>query len=104
MTRATTAAGPCVGFAAAALPCSLLLAALATGPADSAGCNFETQGEGRVVEVIDARSFRLDDGREVRLAGIEPVDTDRARRGAALSAIIAGHEVNMSGEDDTPDR
>jgi endonuclease YncB( thermonuclease family) len=104
MTRATGAAGYCVGFAAAALPCILLLAALGAGPADAAGCNFEAQGEGRVAEVIDARSFRLDDGREVRLAGIEPVVTDRARRSAALSAIIAGHEVKMSGEDDTPDR
>ena len=37
-----------------------------------ADCAFEPQGEGRVAAVIDGRSFRLDDGREVRLAGIEP--------------------------------
>ena len=51
---------------------------------------FEPQGEGRVTAVIDARSFRLDDGREVRLAGIEPVTTrNRAKRPrAALSAIL----------------
>src|SRR5450631_3587060 len=82
----------------------MLLTAVAAGPADASGCWFEPQGEGRVAAVIDARSFRLDDGREVRLAGIEPVVTDNARRSAALSAIIAGHEVKMSGEDDTPDR
>ncbi|MGB9118216.1 MAG: thermonuclease family protein, partial [Bradyrhizobium sp.] len=55
-------------FAAVALLCSLMLAA---GPAIAAGCAFEPQGEGRVATVIDARSFRLRDGREVRLAGIE---------------------------------
>jgi endonuclease YncB( thermonuclease family) len=92
-------------LAAAILPCSLLLGgALAVGPADAAGCNFEAQGEGRVTEVIDARSFRLQDGREVRLAGIEPVVTDKTSRAAALSAIIAGQDVKLSGEDDTPDR
>jgi len=77
--------------------------AAAIGPAIAAGCTFEPQGEGRVAAVIDARSFRLEDGREVRLAGIEPVEqaTDRV---AALSAIIAGREVTLRGPDDTPDR
>jgi endonuclease YncB( thermonuclease family) len=84
------------GFVAAAL-----LAAVAVHPANAAGCAFELQGEGRVAAVIDARSFRLEDGREVLLAGIEPVATDRT---AALSAIIAGHDVTLHGEDDMPDR
>ncbi len=50
--------------------------------------------------------FRLQDGRDIRLAGIEPVATDdtRANRTAALSAIIAGHDVTLRGEDDSPDR
>ena len=65
---------------------------------------FETQGEGRVAAVIDARSFRLDDGREIRLAGIEPADTDKAKGAAALAAVIGGHDVTLHGEDDTPDR
>ena len=39
-----------------------------TGPAVAAGRSFEAQGEGRVAAVIDARTFRLEDGREVRLA------------------------------------
>jgi hypothetical protein len=68
------------------------------GPANSAGCAFEPQGEGRVVEIVDARTFRLADGREVVLAGIEPVVTEKARRTSALSAILAGRD------DDTPDR
>jgi endonuclease YncB( thermonuclease family) len=72
------------------------------GPAIAAACAFEPQGEGRVAVVIDGRSFRLEDGSEVRLAGIEP--PDRTKSAAALSAIIAGRNVTLRGEDDTPDR
>ena len=52
------------GFVAA-LPCGLMLVAAAAGPAVAAGCAFEPQGEGRVTAVIDSRTFRLEDGREV---------------------------------------
>jgi endonuclease YncB( thermonuclease family) len=76
----------------------------AAAPALAAGCAFEPQGEGRVAAVLDARSFRLDDGREIRLAGIEPVPTEKADRASALAALIAGREVKISGQDDTPDR
>jgi endonuclease YncB( thermonuclease family) len=99
-----TKARPLSEFVAAISLCSLVLLAATLGPADAAGCSFEPQGEGRVAAVIDARSFRLDDGREVRLAGIEPVASDSANRTSALSAIIAGKQVSLSGEDDTPDR
>jgi endonuclease YncB( thermonuclease family) len=85
---------------AAWLACSLMPAGAC--PAIAAGCAFEPQGEGRVAAVIDARSFRLEDGREVRLAGIEPVAEKRTA--SALSAIIGGREVTLRGEDDTPDR
>ncbi|XIA65955.1 thermonuclease family protein [Bradyrhizobium sp. TZ2] len=74
------------------------------GQATAAGCAFEPQGEGRVAAVIDGRSFRLDDGREIRLAGIERAGTDRARGRAALSAIVGGRHVTLLGEDDAPDR
>jgi endonuclease YncB( thermonuclease family) len=104
MTSATTTTGRCGEFAATALPLSLLLAALAAHPAHSAGCAFEPQGEGRVAAVIDARSFRLEDGREVLLAGIEPVVTGAANRTAALAAIVIGRDVTLRGADDTPDR
>src|SRR5450432_3788976 len=76
----------------------------AAAPELAAGCAFEPQGEGRVAAVLDARSFRLDDGREIRLAGIEPVLTEKADRASALAALIAGREVKVSGQDDTPDR
>src|SRR5580700_4029667 len=79
----------------AALPLGLLLAA--APPAIAAGCAFEPQGEGRVVEIIDARSVRLEDGREVRLAGIEPVAAEQAGHTSALSAILKGHDVTLRG-------
>jgi endonuclease YncB( thermonuclease family) len=81
-----------------------LMLMAATGAARAEGCAFEPQGEGRVAAVIDARTFRLQDGREVRLAGIEPVANEKTNRSSALAAILAGHEVTLRGEDDTPDR
>lgn len=83
-----------------ALTCLLATAV----PADAAGCAFEPQGEGRVAAVIDARTFRLTDGREIRLAGIEPVVSGKTSRTAALAAITTGREVTLSGDSDSPDR
>ena len=64
----------------AALPaCAVSFLVLAcAGPASAADCALEPQGEGRVAAVIDGRSLRLDDGREIRLAGIEQAGTDKA--------------------------
>jgi endonuclease YncB( thermonuclease family) len=70
----------------------------------AAPCSFQPQGEGRVAAITDARSFRLADGREIKLAGIEPVSSDAARRTAALASLIAGRDVTLRGDDDTPDR
>ena len=69
--------------------------------AHAAACAFETQDDGHVIEVIDGRSFRLSDGREIRLAGIEliaPKDT------GALAALVKDKDVSLHGPDDTPDR
>ncbi len=87
---------------AAALP----VLALAATPSHAATCAFEPQGEGHVTEITSGNSFRLSDGREIRLAGIEPYSSDmtRAGRAAALSAIIADKDVTLRGEDDAPDR
>ena len=103
ISSATTSELQCRHRAAISL-CAILLMTTAIAPADAAGCAFEPQGEGRVVEILDARSFRLADGREVRLAGIEPVVTEKANRTSALSGIVAGRDVTLRGEDDTPDR
>jgi endonuclease YncB( thermonuclease family) len=94
-------AARCAEFFARVLPFSLMLF-VAANHAEAAGCSFELQGEGRVAAVIDARTFRLEDGREVRLAGIEPVD--KIKSTAALSALVAGRDVVLRGGDDTPDR
>jgi len=94
-------ASRCGGHIAASIAI-LLLSSGAHAHAD--GCSFESLGEGRVTAVIDARTFRLDDGREVRLAGIVPAVADGARATAALSAIISGRDVTLHGEDDAPDR
>src|SRR4029077_5341148 len=97
--RATVALGAIVLFAAAA------------GPTYSADGSFEPQGEGRVAAIVDPRSFRLQDGREVRLAGIEPVAPDKPLSGKtlangtpALAAILTNRDVKLRGQDDTPDR
>jgi hypothetical protein len=87
---------------------ALVAATLALGrhPALAEACLFEPQGEGPVAEIIDGRSFRLADGREIRLAGIESADdeTTKASRAATLSALIARRGVSLLAPDDTPDR
>ena len=88
--------------AAMALGATVLLAGAASG-ASASPCAFEPQGEGRISGIIDARSFRLQDGREVRLAGIEPVLREGAS-GQALAKILDSRDVALRGEDDTPDR
>jgi endonuclease YncB( thermonuclease family) len=94
------------GARGAAITLAGLLLLTAVDPAIAAGCAFAPQGEGRVTEIIDARSFRLADGRDVILAGIEPATSNdsKTNQSAALSAIIAGHDVTLAGNDDMPDR
>jgi endonuclease YncB( thermonuclease family) len=95
---------PCMRPATLVLGGLLLVAA--AEPAIAAGCSFAPQGDGRVTEIVDARSFRLEDGRDVSLIGIEPGSTadTKTNRTAALAAIIGGHTVTLRGDDDTPDR
>jgi endonuclease YncB( thermonuclease family) len=83
----------------------MVLAAIASAASDPAlaasACGFEPQGEGRAIVIIDARTFRMDDGREVRLAGIETATADG---GAALRILVDGRNVALHGESDAPDR
>jgi hypothetical protein len=78
----------------------------AVDPAIAAGCAFRAAGRGP--RHRDHRCAQLSPaGRPRRQpAGIEPVVTGRqqANRTAALSAIVAGHDVTLRGDDDTPDR
>jgi endonuclease YncB( thermonuclease family) len=72
----------------------------ASNRAFAAPCQFESQGEARVAAIVDGRSVRLDDGREVRLAGIEPMATAKQ----ALTSLLVGRDVILRSADDTPDR
>lgn len=83
---------------------ALTLGFALTDSVAAAPCMFEPQGEGRVAAVTDARGFRLTDGREIKLIGIEPVASDALNRTTALSTLIAGRDVTLRGADDSPDR
>ena len=74
----------------------------ATSAAHAGACAFESQGEGHVAEVIDGRSFRLGDGREIRLAGIELIAA--GDKGSVLTALVKDKDVSLRGPDDAPDR
>jgi nuclease-like protein len=74
------------------------------------GCAFADLGEGHVAEIIDGRSFRLSDGREIRLARIELATPDAKTakndiaNDSALERLIKDQDVILQGEDDAPDR
>lgn len=78
----------------------------ASTAAHAEGCAFASLGEGHVNEIIDGRSFRLSDGREIRLAGIELVASDPkpAKSDDVLSRILRDQDVILQGENDAPDR
>src|ERR1700758_4804217 len=70
--------------------------------AHAEGCAFAEFGEGHGAEIIDARSRRLTDGREIRLAGIEVSASDAvtANRDSALARIAGDQDVILEGDDD----
>jgi len=78
----------------------VVLLLVAADAASATPCQFEAQGEGRVTAIVDARSVRLDDGREVRLTGIEATATTRQE----LTSLLVGRDVTLRSTDDTPDR
>src|ERR1700722_12697914 len=67
---------------ASILLCGLALVVTA-GPAIAAGCACGARGEVRAPAGIDARPFRLRDGRYARFAGIEPVYSEKPEGEAA---------------------
>lgn len=82
----------------------MLMVSACCSDAVAAACRLSVQSEGRVEAIIDTRTFRLDDGREVRLAGIETDISARPDTTAILSSLIAGQHVTLHGDDDRPDR
>lgn len=63
-------------------------------------CMAEVVGEGRVATVTDARTLRLQDGREVRLAGVEDAVSGLGAKPAqrtALEQLVGGRDVVLRG-------
>jgi len=76
---------------------ALALAAGLAGPAwadDKPSCALRNLGLATVRTVVDGHTVVLADGREVRLAGIEVPDDDRAK--AALDAAVSGRNVILA--------
>jgi len=83
--------------------CCAALLMVSSGGNLYAACTDTLQGEGCISAILDARTFRLDDGREVRLIGIE-LPEETARASSALTSLIDGREITLHGPDDRPDR
>jgi endonuclease YncB( thermonuclease family) len=69
-------------------------------------CMAERIDEGRVGAIIDARTLRLQDGREVRLAGVEDTVSGLAAKPvqrSALENLAGGRDVILRGSQN-PDR
>jgi endonuclease YncB( thermonuclease family) len=91
----------------------ILLAVPLCNPAWAA-CNFDVLKQGRVAAVIDEQTFRLEDGQEVRLAGIVPLGAlRRVEQNAAspsrpdttaLAKLLLDHDVTLRGPTAKPDR
>jgi len=65
----------------------LLIGACASAPTKA--CAFADMGERHVAETVDGRSFRLTDGRKIRLAEIEPAASDACRDKATARSRIS---------------
>jgi hypothetical protein len=82
----------------------LTLLIAGAGDALATGCQLAAQGTGRIETIIDPVTIRLEDGREVRLAGLARLDIRRDQDAAALARLVLGREVTLHGDSDTPDR
>jgi endonuclease YncB( thermonuclease family) len=95
------------------LALAIVLVASLCNPA-LAACTFDVLKQGRVATIIDARTFRLQDGQEVRLAGIEPLGALRQSEQStasssppdttALEKLLLDREVTLRGPSAKPDR
>lgn len=74
------------------------------GAAAQAACDSPLQGEGQVSAILDARTLRLDDGREVRLSGIEVPKSAEIAGTAWLREHALRQKITLRGIDDAPDR
>ena len=93
-------------IAAATAACLLFAHGAAAGPADP--CRFEPLGTASVAAIIDGRSIRLADGRDIKLAGIDVPNesgTSAARAArAALENLLLGKDISLAGPSKDTDR
>ncbi len=85
---------------------AILIAALGGLPARAA-CTFEILKQGHVAAIIDARTFKLEDGQEIRLAGVEFSGSTAPavrRDGALLEQLLLNRDVTLRGPSAKPDR
>jgi endonuclease YncB( thermonuclease family) len=82
---------------AALAACTTGARAESSGTAAAGGCKLATMGTAVVNSVVDGRTITLDDGRTVRLAGIEVEPTqapgETARR--ALADLVLGRTIEL---------
>ena len=94
------------GHALAAMLWPMAGAFAQTLPTAATLCRMESIGIGKVHSAVDGRSFLLDDGREIRLPGIDVPPAPRAGESgaaaeagiaarAALHAMLAGAQVEL---------
>jgi endonuclease YncB( thermonuclease family) len=90
-----------------------VLAVVEPALAQASACGPKLIGTGEVTAVLDGRSFRLDDGRDVRLAGIDvPLIAPAERQSSeaaiaartALTTLIQGRTVQLKAASSTADR
>jgi endonuclease YncB( thermonuclease family) len=91
---------------ASAIACPMVQASSQPRPSITDACRLQSTGSGKVDIIVDGRSFTLEDGRHVRLPGIEvpllprPGEQDMRAAAAlaareALAVILAGQEVEL---------
>jgi endonuclease YncB( thermonuclease family) len=72
--------------------------------AAQAACDSPVLGTGHIAAILDARTLRLGDGREVRLSGIEIPKSAEAASIVWLHDHALKQTVTLRGNDDAPDR
>jgi endonuclease YncB( thermonuclease family) len=88
---------------------------LSSAPLPISACRFAIVGAGKVANILDGRTFMLDNGREVRMAAVEapsppePAETEAlapaaAAAKAALAALLAGQSVELRHATSATDR
>lgn len=86
----------------------LFLAPAAVAENGNSDCRFEPLGKAPAVAVTDGRSFRLADGRDIRLAGIgvpQPAGSSAALASrTALESLVLGKDVVLTASSDVADR